>query len=76
MEEMKLIDTDDDQLISRGELLIYISKGLDNLDGTEAASADESEDHDEVVDTFFKTQDLNKDGVISYEEFHAEHDEL
>ena len=25
-------------------------------------------------DTFFKTQDLNKDGVISYEEF--AHDEL
>ena len=75
-EEFKIIDTDRDQLISRGELFSYISEGLDNIEHTEVTGAEASEDNDKNIDTFFETQDLDKDGVISYEEFQAKHDEL
>ena len=75
-EEMKRIDTDDDQLLSRDELFNYISKELDNRDNTDEANAEAPEDNEKVLDTFFETQDLDKDGVISYEEFQAKHDEL
>ena len=75
-EEMKRIDTDEDQLLSRDELFNYISKELDARDNTDETDAEEPEDNEKIVDTFFETQDLDKDGVISYEEFQAKHDEL
>ena len=75
-EEMKRIDTDADQLLSRDELFRYISKELDDRQSNEPTDTEEPESNDNIVDTFFETQDLDKDGVISYEEFQAKHDEL
>ena len=75
-EEMKRIDTDEDELLSRDELFSYISKELDDRDNTEEIDGEEPEDNEKILDTFFETQDLDKDGVISYEEFQAKHDEL
>ena len=76
-DEMRSIDEDGDQKLSREELLSYISKELEERESAQPTDDEEEpESNEKIVDTFFETQDLDKDGVISYDEFISKHDEL
>lgn len=76
-DEMEAIDEDGDQKLSRDELLAYITKELDERESVEPTDDEEEpEGNEKIVDTFFETQDFDKDGVISYDEFKSKHDEL
>ena len=74
-EEIKAIDTDGDGKLSKEELSNYIER-----EHEESEEEDEKEDPAEAkegyINQFFEKQDLDKDGVITYEEFHANRDEL
>jgi len=74
-DEIKAIDTNGDGKLSKEELSNYIER-----EHEETEEEDEKEDPAEAkegyINQFFETQDLDKDGVITYEEFHANRDEL
>ena len=74
-DEIKAIDTNGDGKLSKEELSNYIER-----EHEETVEKDKKEDPAEAkegyINQFFETQDLDKDGVITYEEFHANRDEL
>ena len=74
-EEIKAIDTNGDGKLSKEELSNYIAKEHDEYDEKEDEE-DSSEAKEGYIKQFFERQDLDKDGVITYDEFHANHDEL
>ena len=74
-EEIKAIDTDGDGKLSREELTKYIAQEHDEIKD-EGEEEDTAEAKEGYIKQFFDRQDLDKDGVITYEEFHAIRDEL
>jgi FK506-binding protein 14 len=66
----KEIDSDDNNVLSREEVVDYIKKQMpeDNADGT---------DPDKITEEIFQHEDKDRDGFISHEEFSGpKHDEL
>ena len=72
-EEIKSIDTDGDGKLSKEELLNYIEREDEKGEGEKVDSAEDKEGY---INQFFEKQDIDKDGVITYEEFHTNRDEL
>ena len=70
---MMEMDTDGDQKISRDELFKYLLK---HSKLSEEVSGVGAENKNTIINEMFSTQDTDKDGVLSFEEFKAEHDEL
>lgn len=70
---MMNMDTDGDQKISRDELLKFLLKRINR---SEEASGAGAENKNTMIDEMFLTQDIDKDGVLSFEEFKSEHDDL
>jgi len=68
----KAIDADEDQKLTRGEVLTYIKKELENAD-----QQDEQYEPEAMLDEIFQHEDKDKDGLISHEEFTGpKHEEL
>jgi len=74
-EEIKAIDTDGDGKLSKEELSNYIQREHEETED-EGETEDPAEAKEGYINQFFEKQDLDKDGVITYEEFHANRDEL
>ena len=74
-EEIKAIDTDGDGKLSKEELSNYIEREHEETE-EEGEKGDPAEAKEGYINEFFEKQDLDKDGVITYEEFHADRDEL
>ena len=71
--ELEKIDADGDKHLSKEEIIQYL---MDQHDHSEEDPSANEEDVKQNVDDFFENQDADKDGVISYEEFNNQHDEL
>jgi len=69
----KEIDTDGDNQLSREEISGFIRK-QEAAQGSQSASV---KDHDNMLNEIFQSEDKDKDGVISFDEFSGpKHDEL
>jgi len=65
----KAIDADEDNKLTRGEVLTYLKREL--------AGQDEETDEAAMLEEIFNHEDKDKDGVISHEEFTGpKHEEL
>lgn len=73
--EIKAIDTDGDGKLSREEIAKYIAQEHGEMED-EGEEGDTAEAKEGYINQFFERQDIDKDGVITYEEFHAIRDEL
>jgi len=71
--ELEAIDKNGDKKLSREELINYLEEEHNHEGDNEPMDEDEREEH---IDDFFEKQDIDKDGVVSYEEFNSKHDEL
>ena len=73
--EFDAMDRDGDGKLSREELVKNFAPEHDEMKdkGEEGDTAEAQEDY---INQFFEKQDIDKDGVITYEEFHAIRDEL
>ena len=67
---MMEMDTNGDEKISRDELFKYLLKH------SEHSEEGSGKNKNKIIDDMFSTQDIDNDGVLNYEEFDAEHDEL
>jgi len=72
IEVFKAIDADDDDRLTKEEVLTYIGNEMEK-----AGQMDESMSKEAMVEEIFQYEDKDKDGVISHEEFTSnKHDEL
>ena len=71
--ELEAIDKNGDKKLSKEELINYLEEEHNHPGDNEPMDEDEREEH---IDDFFEKQDIDKDGVVSYEEFNSKHDEL
>ena len=67
---MMEMDTNGDEKISRDELFKYLLKH------SEHSEEGSGKNKNKIIDDMFSSQDIDNDGVLNYEEFDAEHDEL
>ena len=71
--ELKAIDTNGDKKLSREEILNYLEQEHNHPANNESMDENELKEN---IDEFFESKDIDNDGVVSYEEFNAKHDEL
>ena len=71
--ELKAIDKNGDKKLSREELLNYLEEEHNHPANNEPMDEEELKEN---IDEFFEKKDIDNDGVVSYEEFNAKHDEL
>ena len=73
--EFGAADIDGDGKLSREEVAKIFAQEHDEMED-EGEEADTAEAKEGYINQFFERQDIDKDGVITYEEFHAIRDEL
>ena len=67
------IDKDQDMKITRDEMRAFLSAPPEGVpDSHEEKREGEAENREELLPDIFEEQDVDKDGVISFEEFHSE----
>ena len=72
-DELKEIDMNGDGKLSKQELLNYLEKEHNHPESNEPMGDEDIKEH---IDDFFEKQDIDNDGVVSYEEFNVKHEEL
>jgi len=75
----KMVDSDNDQQISREEIQTYLTQQLEQQKGEmpEGQMDEMLQNQDKLIEEIFQHEDANKDGFISHEEFSGpKHDEL
>lgn len=75
----KMVDADDDQMISREEIQSYLTQQLEQQKGEmpDGQMDEMLQNQDKLIEEIFQHEDADKDGFISHEEFSGpKHDEL
>eukprot|EP00092_Neocalanus_flemingeri_P028519 GFUD01030971.1.p1 GENE.GFUD01030971.1~~GFUD01030971.1.p1 ORF type:complete len:218 (+),score=66.45 GFUD01030971.1:114-767(+) len=77
----KQIDIDSDMALSKEEISSYLRQQVESMKDAEGEQGEEArkmfEDQDKLVEEIFATEDKNKDGLITHDEFSGpKHDEL
>lgn len=75
----KMVDADEDQMISREEIQTYLTQQLEQQKGEmpEGQLDEMLQNQDKLIEEIFQHEDADKDGFISHEEFSGpKHDEL
>ncbi|KAF0290050.1 Peptidyl-prolyl cis-trans isomerase FKBP7 [Amphibalanus amphitrite] len=75
----KMVDADNDQMISREEIQAYLTQQLEQQKGEmpDGQMEEMLQNQDKLIEEIFQHEDADKDGFISHEEFSGpKHDEL
>ncbi|KAF0292235.1 Peptidyl-prolyl cis-trans isomerase FKBP7 [Amphibalanus amphitrite] len=75
----KMVDADNDQMISREEIQAYLTQQLEQQKGEmpDGEMEEMLQNQDKLIEEIFQHEDADKDGFISHEEFSGpKHDEL